>query len=294
MERINITRAEGMNSYRLSKQITKLDSKGFSAHKGLSWRAIRAVLRVLADHYPNVYPSVKVIAKETGLGETQTKKALRALEADGYISDISGKKGGQHNSVQYILDVAKICNPTVCAEFGLDQPGILEETTRQSVTANPTVSVAEPDSMCRGTENRTEKANREDKQRSLARSQETSSHHKLEILIQTALSNAVTSPTILSSHKKQLEAMILSFSWTEQELIRIVKGYVSQLDEFQCRHLGDLLVTSLPGLMANHRRTVAIEADQKEFLASQTALAQQRVQETLAKLKEDELIEEFL
>ena len=112
MQRKKFERAEGMHGYKLSKLVTKLEESAFRSfpckHGGVSYMAKKAVLRALADHYPNIWPSVGTIAQKAGLHERQTQKALVDLEKDGYIRAVSSKKGGSASSVQYELNVNQI------------------------------------------------------------------------------------------------------------------------------------------------------------------------------------------
>jgi hypothetical protein len=112
MQRIRFERAEGMSSFGLSKLVASLKESSFRPfvhkHGGVSWMAKKAILRVLADHYPNIWPSVATIASEAGLHDRQTQKGLSDLEKDGYIRAVSNKKGGSDNSVQYELNAGQI------------------------------------------------------------------------------------------------------------------------------------------------------------------------------------------
>lgn len=292
MERIKIEPAERIHSYRLSSLVPKLKPEQFGTHE-VSYKAIKTVLRVLADHYPNVWPSVKTIAEKSGYGETQTKKALRALEGDGYIRDISGKKGGIHNSVQYVLDVQKIVNPTGCAEFGSDKPDTLEGKTRHSEQGNPTVSENEPDGMCRGTENTTEKDNREYEERIAARSPEPSRQSKVEFVIAELLQVAAAPPFISRWQKEQLAKMLNSSNWTKPELRYVVRDYVGGLNDFQCRRAAETLVSCLPVLMASYRERIQKETAMKEQIALQTERSRKEALAEIERIEEPE-IEEHL
>src|SRR5438874_1979300 len=83
--RVNVPRLEEMTSFKLSKLVTSIPLAGIK----------RAVLRALADHYPNVWPSVATLAQEAGFGTTATRKYLRELEADGFIRSVGSRKGGR-------------------------------------------------------------------------------------------------------------------------------------------------------------------------------------------------------
>ena len=99
MSRVAVQRVEGMTSYKLSRIVAELESV-----RGVK----KPVLRVLADHYPNIFPSMETIAMQAGFGTTQTRAALRVLEASGFISPLSAKQGGRQKGTQYALNVGKI------------------------------------------------------------------------------------------------------------------------------------------------------------------------------------------
>jgi len=99
VRRVNINREDGMNSYKLSKMVATL-----RRIKGIA----KAVLRALADRYPNIWPSVKSIAAEAGFSPTATRVRLRLLEGEGYISSLGDKRGGTKNTEQYVINVPLI------------------------------------------------------------------------------------------------------------------------------------------------------------------------------------------
>jgi len=107
-----------MTSFELAKLVARLSEYRFktirySCGGNVSWTAKKGVLRVLADYYPNVWPSVATIAKQAGLGERQTQKALTALEVEGYIAALSSKKGGRSGTTQYRINIEQIVNPSM-------------------------------------------------------------------------------------------------------------------------------------------------------------------------------------
>jgi hypothetical protein len=101
-----------MHSFALSKLVTDLPTTAFRLaphhNGGVSYKTKKTVLRVLADHYPNIWPSVKLIANLGSLSIRQTQKAIRDLERDGYIRAITSKAGGDNSSVQYEINVNQI------------------------------------------------------------------------------------------------------------------------------------------------------------------------------------------
>jgi len=98
MTRKHIERFGEMTSYKLSRRVALLEMKGIR----------KAVLRVLADHYPNVWPSIDTIASQAGFGTTATRMAVRELERDAYIAPCGHKLGGRCGSEQYVINVELI------------------------------------------------------------------------------------------------------------------------------------------------------------------------------------------
>jgi len=98
MTRQHIERFSDMTSYKLSRRVALLEIKGIK----------KAVLRVLADHYPNVWPSIDTIASQAGFGTTATRTAVRELERDAYIAPCGHKHGGRCGSEQYVINVELI------------------------------------------------------------------------------------------------------------------------------------------------------------------------------------------
>jgi hypothetical protein len=71
---------------------------------------LRAVLSAMADHYPNIRPSVKTLAASAGITERPTHTNLRVLESMGYIKTLprERRKGGPGNTVQYLMDAKRV------------------------------------------------------------------------------------------------------------------------------------------------------------------------------------------
>ena len=113
--RIRIEPAEGMSGFKLSKLVAELPESAFMTvprkYGNVSWKAKKAILRVLADHYPNVWPGVETIALKTGFSERQVQNGLSDLEMELYISPIGSKLGGRNFSTQYELNIEAIENP---------------------------------------------------------------------------------------------------------------------------------------------------------------------------------------
>lgn len=97
--RVKIDRADGLNSYKLSRIVA-----GIRSIQGVK----KNVLRVLADYYPNVFPSVETIADDAGWGTTKTRLALRELKNAGLTWVVGTGKGGRGRSTQYVLNVEAI------------------------------------------------------------------------------------------------------------------------------------------------------------------------------------------
>ncbi|MGA8408571.1 MAG: hypothetical protein WB680_15455 [Candidatus Acidiferrales bacterium] len=103
MRRITVLAAPGVTGYWLSRAVAAIPEI-----EGVA----KAVLRALADHYPNVWPSVGTIAAESGWGDTATKDAISLLVRDGWMAPVGTRRGGRNNSEQYIISVQKIVDAT--------------------------------------------------------------------------------------------------------------------------------------------------------------------------------------
>ncbi len=136
--RVDVERLNEMTGYKLSKLVAKL-----KCLRGVK----KSVFRVLADYYPNVWPAVGTIAEESGSGTTQTKKSLRELEREGWISEIvpkgakRPKPGGRWSSVQYKIDVHKILT-VIEAQESKEEPGQTGRPPSSSDDSNPTATDA--------------------------------------------------------------------------------------------------------------------------------------------------------
>lgn len=97
--RKQIERAEGVTSFNLSKKVGQI--RGMKPSR-------RTVLRALADRYPNIWPSIRTIAADTGLGPSTVRYSLRELEQANIIRARGKKKGGRGYSEQYVIDVARV------------------------------------------------------------------------------------------------------------------------------------------------------------------------------------------
>jgi hypothetical protein len=104
---------EGLSSFELSKYVNLIEV-GLWYSGRVSLHTKIAVLRALADRYPNVWPGVPDIAKKAHSSPTQVRLALRELEfEDELISEIvrpghGSKGGGFQNTVQYRINVDAI------------------------------------------------------------------------------------------------------------------------------------------------------------------------------------------
>jgi hypothetical protein len=103
VRRITVLAAPGVTGYWLSRAVAATPEI-----EGVA----KAVLRALADHYPNVWPSVGTIAAESGWGDTATKDAISLLVRDGWMAPVGTRRGGRNNSEQYIISVQKIVDAT--------------------------------------------------------------------------------------------------------------------------------------------------------------------------------------
>jgi len=98
-----IERSDGLHSYKLSKMVA--DLRGVRG-------SYKAVLRAMADRYPNIWMSVRSLAEEAGFGETETRNALRLWEHLQIINARGDKRGGRGNTEQYLFDVERLQETT--------------------------------------------------------------------------------------------------------------------------------------------------------------------------------------
>jgi hypothetical protein len=89
-----------LSAYKLSHMISELEfsSPVLRVVNGIVVLQIRpdkakkAILRVLSDHYPNVWPGIPKIAKLTNYSERQVRRVLRELEfKDRLIVDVNSR-----------------------------------------------------------------------------------------------------------------------------------------------------------------------------------------------------------
>lgn len=109
-KRLQIAPEEGVSAFELSRFVADIEvGLWYSGRVAFGTKA--AVLRALADRYPNCWASVADIAKKAKCGTTQAKLALRELELeDNLISEIipngrKPKQGGASWTVQYRINV---------------------------------------------------------------------------------------------------------------------------------------------------------------------------------------------
>jgi hypothetical protein len=104
-------------------------------------RLERAVLRALADHYPNIWPSVALLGKEAGYCRSSTAQALRNLEKRKLIAlkDGSSRKGGRQTAT-YIIDIAAVMLLAAAKQIG-EQPSNPETSELES---SPPIDGDEP------------------------------------------------------------------------------------------------------------------------------------------------------
>ena len=134
-ERIEVERAAGVTSWGLSQMVAQL--------VGLP-RAKKAVLRVLADHYPNIWPKIETIADQAGYSPSRTRAVMRDLETEGFIRCLTDTRGGVSRPAQYAINVAKI---KAMLEEQTQQPVLPldnAEINPTQVGANPTLLEHEP------------------------------------------------------------------------------------------------------------------------------------------------------
>jgi hypothetical protein len=116
---------EGLSAFELSKSVNLIEVGLW--HSGrVSLQTKIAVLRALADRYPNIWSSVKDISKKAHCGTTAVRIALRELEReDGLIAEIlpqgqKAKIGGRRNTVQYRFEVDAVIRL-------LEQQGLIKQ-----------------------------------------------------------------------------------------------------------------------------------------------------------------------
>lgn len=70
-------------------------------------RRERAILRALADHYPNIWPSVKNVGAATGYSRSHTAAALRRLEKHFKLITVKNRfrKDGSQQPSEYVIDI---------------------------------------------------------------------------------------------------------------------------------------------------------------------------------------------
>jgi hypothetical protein len=139
--RVKVERLDGMTSYKLSRIVAEL--KGV---RGLK----KAVLRAMADRYPNVWASIQTIAEDAGCGTTQARQKVRELEAGGIVAPVpyNGKirKGGRHLTTQYTINVEKLLTMREEEEREETQrfPSPFQKQNPTVSEQNPTVSEQNP------------------------------------------------------------------------------------------------------------------------------------------------------
>lgn len=89
-----------LSGYKLSEMVGELTFlKPSLRYPGRIDNLKKAVLRVLCDRYPNVWASVRDIAKKAGCGTTQARRILRELELkDRLIVDINSRYSWRRDS----------------------------------------------------------------------------------------------------------------------------------------------------------------------------------------------------
>ena len=128
-KRLVVQRAEGVSSFNLSKQVSKI--------RGMQ-RSRQNVLRALADRYPNIWPSIETLSAESGYGRSVTRESLRDLEAAGIITSLGDKRGGRGNSEQYFINVDRILEIVETQQI----PPALRKKPNGNSCLNPTETVA--------------------------------------------------------------------------------------------------------------------------------------------------------
>jgi hypothetical protein len=105
-QHFTVDAAPGVTGYQLSRAVASIPEI-----KGVA----KAVLRALADHYPNIWPSMETIARESGYGERVARMTVKRLAREGWVRVVGDARGGRAISNQYVLDERKILDAGQCA-----------------------------------------------------------------------------------------------------------------------------------------------------------------------------------
>jgi hypothetical protein len=282
--KVEIERLDGMTGYRLSRLVAKL-----KCLRGVK----KSVFRVLADYYPNVWPAVGTIAEESGSGTTQTKKSLRELEREGWISEIvpkgakRPKPGGRWSSVQYKIDVHKILTVIEAQEREKEPeqtgrpPSSSDDSNPTATDAKATLTDANPtltDAKATATveEENKKRVGEEKKERiekstphpgasvslsSLSRQGKPSSPcplserdaRRLTDFVVQAAKGVAQSAIFYRKDRLEIQRVIAEKRATQEELKAVVKQKIGDMDNWALKRAGDTLCAELAGSIDRFR-----------------------------------------
>ncbi len=292
--RVIVEPEEGMTGFELAKLVSDIDCEVWEAvnrlaqtpahpKERISAKSKKAVLRALAEHYPNIWPSVDVIAEKSGYGTTQTRAALRELEFhDHLIYEILHRgernQGGIGQTKQYWFNVDGLIS------FLEQQKGLKGGKTESEPLAypsdsepnptgaetNPTGAVGEKNIEQTIEKNREERA-RQNPSRSLSSSRQGEEKEagsqtrslseqeigKLEQLAVATILSVRPKATLYRKDNRELRQIITESQPTAAELKAAVTAIIEPLDDFESRHVGNILCSKLAGMIETQRARLA-------------------------------------
>ena len=175
-KRVTVLKEEGLTSWGLSQLIAE------KVHLG---KGRKAVLRAMADHYPNIFPSMGVLGAEAGIGERQARRNVNQLERMGVVTLVGPRCVG-HVSRQYRLNVPIIMawaagnsdpdesqfktprNPDILSVFKKDERGRFVGSTRTKSQSNPDILSVTTRTFCPSNQQYNRQPNREVTEEGLA------------------------------------------------------------------------------------------------------------------------------
>lgn len=261
MKRVKIERLEGVSSYKLSKMVADL-----RCIRG----AKKAILRALADRYPNIWAGIETIASDAGFATAQTRKRLRELESEGFITPLTNKAGGRGKTVQYQFNVNHLCSlleaqtKTQRLALGIQgqnptlrdaKPNTSGTETQHFPSQNPTLSVGE-----QRIEQRIEQRKEQRVKQSPTGFAGTSfSSNKNgdrqgrsdagtltnKVISYARQINEGRKCVIRSKHVQAIRSLIAESDWNEPELLTATASIIEPLNAFELSTAGDLLSVNL-------------------------------------------------
>jgi hypothetical protein len=285
---------EGMTGFELAKLVSEIDCDCWDAvnrlartpadpKKRVSAKCKKAVLRALADRYPNIWPSVDDIAEKSGYSPTQSRAALRELEFhDRLIYEIlhhgERNRGGIGQTKQYWFNVDGLISfleQQKGLKGGKTEPEPLaypsdSEPNPTGAVTNPTGAVGEKNIEQNKEENREERELQKPSHSLSSSSQgegkEAESETRplsgqeigrLEELAVATIVSIRPNATLYRKDRQELRQVITDSQATAEELKAAVIAIIDPLDDFESRHLGNILCSKLGGMIAAQRARLA-------------------------------------